>query len=149
MTYKILPNSIDNTYNGHKIALYLFYVITFITVTRSLIHMFSPDGGAESIATIPLGSYSEGASHVIIHIFSEWGLSQLIMGILYIIVLNKYRSFIPLMYVFLLLEYSGRLFLGTMKPMETLSTPPGAYLNYIMIPLSILMIYLSTRQPNK
>ena len=85
----VLPKEINNTYQGRKIALYLFYFFTIMTVVRSLIHVFAPDGGAQTIATIPLDSFSnEGASAVIL-IFSLWGLSQLIMGMFYVIVSNN------------------------------------------------------------
>ena len=82
----ILPEIIDNTYRGRKIALWFFYLITIITIVRSLIHTFSADGGAQSIATIPLDTYSNEAARTVILIFSFWGLSQLIMGIFYTLV---------------------------------------------------------------
>ncbi len=43
--------------------------------------MFAPDGGAQSIATIPLDSYTANGADTVILIFSYWGLSQLIIGI--------------------------------------------------------------------
>jgi len=49
----IFPKQINNTYTGHPIALYTFYIIICITIVRSLIHILAPDGGAQSIATIP------------------------------------------------------------------------------------------------
>jgi hypothetical protein len=59
-------------------------------------------------------------------IFALWGLSQLLIGLLYVVVLLRYRALLPLMYLQLWLEYVGRLGLGFWKgPLETLSTPPG------------------------
>ena len=79
---KILPKEINNNYEGRKTALYLFYLFTIMTVARSLIHIFTPDGGAQSIATIPLSSYSTEAADVVIHIFAEWGLGFLLQSLL-------------------------------------------------------------------
>ena len=73
-----------------------------MTVVRSLIHLLKDDGGAQSIANIPLDQYSEHAANGIIAVFSLWGLSQLIMGIFYVIIALKYKSMIPLMYIFLI-----------------------------------------------
>ena len=138
-----LPKEINNTYQGRKIALYLFYFFTIMTVVRSLIHVFAPDGGAQTIATIPLDSFSnEGASAVIL-IFSLWGLSQLIMGMFYVIVGLRYKSLIPLMYLFILFEYVMRLILGVLKPIETTGTAPGAIINFIFPPLVIILFLLS------
>ncbi|MGI9532993.1 hypothetical protein [Lutimonas sp.] len=140
---KVLPKEINNNYRGRKIALYFFYLFTIITIVRSLIHMFAPDGGAQSIATIPLDTFSiEGAS-VVILIFSLWGLSQLIMGIFYAIVSWRYKSLIPLMYLFIFVEYVLRLVLGILKPIETIGTAPGAIINYIFPPLAIILFLLS------
>ncbi|QZE14978.1 hypothetical protein K4L44_03890 [Halosquirtibacter laminarini] len=147
MLEKIFPKTVDNTYKGKKIALYFFFLITLITVTRSLIHMFASDGGAQSIATIPIDSYSTQATQTVILIFSLWGLSQLIMGIFYGVVSIRYRSLVPLMYIFLFIEYLMRLILGMMKPIITTGTAPGGVANYVMIVFSLIMFILSIYTP--
>ena len=145
----ILPKEINNDYKGRKIALYIFYLITIMTVVRSLIHMFASDGGAQSIATIPLDTFTnEGASTVIL-VFSLWGLSQLIMGIFYVIVCWRYKSLIPLMYILIFLEYLMRLILSSLKPIETTGTAPGAVINYVFIPLMIVLVILSLQKTSK
>ena len=141
----LFPNSIDNDYKGNKLPMYLFYLVTAYTVIRSIIHLVFPDGGAQTIATIPLHLYSKDASDTIIHMFSEWGLSQLLFGLFYIVVLIKYKSLIPLMYLFLVLEYSTRLLLSFYKPFELGGQAPGGIGNYVLVPLFILMFILSLR----
>jgi len=125
--------------------MYLFYLVTAFTVIRSIIHLVSPDGGAQSIATIPLHLYSKEASDTIIHMFAEWGLSQLLFGLFYIVVLIKYKNLIPLMYLFLVLEYSTRLLLSLYKPFELEGQAPGGIGNYVLVPLFIVMFVLSLR----
>jgi len=149
MLEKVLPKTVDNTYKGNRIALYFFYLLTVVTVVRSLIHTLSADGGAQSIATIPLDSYSAQASQTVILIFALWGLAQLIMGIFYIIVAFRYKSLIPLMYVFIFFEYTMRLILAFMKPIITESTAPGAIGNLILIPLAIVLFLLSIKENKK
>ncbi len=141
----LFPNSIDNDYKGNKLPMYLFYLVTAFTVVRSLIHLISPDGGAQSIATIPLHLYSKEASDTIIHMFSEWGLSQLLFGLFYIVVLTRYKSLIPLMYLLLVLEYSTRLLLSFYKPFELEGQAPGGIGNYLLVPLFIVMFILSLK----
>lgn len=139
----LFPDIIGNDYKGKRIPLYLFYLVTPYTIIRSLIHIFSPDGGAQSIATIPLHLYPENASDTIIHLFAQWGLSQLLFGLLYIVVLIKYKSLIPLMYLFLIIEYSTRLFLGFYKPFVLEGVAPGGVGNYFLVPLFVVMFILS------
>ena len=138
-----LPKQLDNTYRGRKIALYFFFLITTVTIVRSIIHILAPDGGAQSIATIPLDTFTQNGSNTVIHIFSQWGLSQLLMGIMYLIVSIRYKSLVPLMYVFIFIEYTGRLGLGYLKPISTVEVAPGAIINYILIPFSVILFVLS------
>ena len=95
------PSRVENSYEGPKIVVVLYALVTVVSVVRSLIHMFLHDGGAESIATIPLSAFPPEASDVIIGLFALWGLSQLLSGIFFAMVLWRYRSLIPLMWVFI------------------------------------------------
>ena len=89
-TLRLLPAVVDNQFRGNKLSQYAFLLITVVTIVRSLIHVFAPDGGAQSIATIPLESYSAQAAATVILMFSLWGLSQLLMGFVYLGVYLKY-----------------------------------------------------------
>jgi hypothetical protein len=137
------PTPADNTYRGRKIALWLFYPITLFTIARSLVHILAPDGGAQSIATFPLDSYTYSGAAAVVHLFALWGLSQLLLGLIYLVILWRYRSLIPLMYLLLAIEYSARLLLGGFKPVELSGTAPGAIGNIFLIPLALLMLFLS------
>jgi hypothetical protein len=141
----LFPRHADNDYRGHPIALWVFVPITIVTLVRSLIHVFAPDGGAQSIATIPLDAMTQGGAQGVVSVFALWGLSQLLLGLLYVVVLWRYRALVPLMYALLILEYVGRLAVAAMKPIAVLETPPGATMNPIAIALAIAMLFLATR----
>ncbi len=142
---KVLPKTIDNTFNGNKIALWFFYLITIVTIVRSCIHIFKDDGGAESIATIPLDTYTNGGADAVIFIFAYWGLSQLMFGLLQGIVAVKYKRLIPLMYLFLLFEYVARFGISLFKSIETTGQAPGGAANYILPLLFVIMFFLSIK----
>ncbi len=146
MFAKLLPQTITNDYRGAPVAKWVFALLTVVTIGRSLAHIFLPDGGAQSIATIPLDDFTSNGAAAIIHIFAEWGLSQLMFGLLYVLVLWRYQALIPLMWLFILVEYSGRLLLIFTKPFETVGTAPGGVGNYIFIPLALLMLVLSFKE---
>ena len=95
MLQRVFPTSLDNQFPGHKIALYVFYALTALTVWRSEHHLFEHDGGAQSIATIPIDTYSSSAAETVIGIFGLWGLSQLIIGLIYLLAAIRYRALIP------------------------------------------------------
>lgn len=149
MLEKLFPKNIDNQYRGMSIAKWLFVAMTILTVGRSLAHMFLPDGGAQSIATIPMNAFSPEASTVIIGMFAQWGLTQLMFGMLYVLVIWRYQSLIPLMWSFILVEWIGRLLIGFYKPFETVGTAPGSIGNLIFPIVALVMLVLSLREPKK
>jgi len=139
----IFPKQIDNNFKGYKIALYAFYALTAITLWRSQHHLFAPDGGAQTIASIPLDTFTLTGSQAVIGVFGLWGLSQLVIGLLYLLVAFRYRAMVPLMYLFMIVEYSFRAFYFPMsKPIPTAGTAPGAVINLPFVLFSVVMLIL-------
>lgn len=137
-----LPEKISNVYKWNKIPLYVFYLITAVTLWRSFHHILSADGGAQSIANIPLDSYSEAAAATVITMFALWGLSQLLIGIIMLVASIKYKSIIPSLYLLLLIEYCFRIIIGQLKPIITTASAPGAIANLPVIIIAVLMLII-------
>jgi hypothetical protein len=146
MLERILPKQVSNAYRGAPIAKWAFIAIVVMTLARSLAHIFLPDGGAQSIATIPLDAFSPGASAVVVGMFAQWGLTQLMFGLLYVLVLWRYQSLIPLMWLFIVFEWTGRLLVGFFKPFETAGTAPGAMGNLIIPLLALIMFAFALKK---
>ena len=143
MLKRIFPERLDNHYRGYKLALWFFILITFMKVAISLIHIFYADGGAQSISTIPLDTYTVGASQNVIAIFSRMGLDQLLLGLVFVVVLFRYRAMIPVMYVLIILGYIGLEGIASMKPLA-LAGMSGANLSHLVLTvLSISGLVLS------
>ena len=136
----LLPTKADNTIRGSKLPFFLFILIAAIGVVRSCIHIFSPDGGAGSIAGMNLAV--TGADEVVFA-FALWGSAQLIYALLQWVVVLRYRSLVPLMWGIQLLETLGRMLVGRIKPVTFAHTPPGAYQNYIYLALAVFLIGFS------
>ena len=105
--------------------------------------MLSQDGGAHSIAGIDVDV--EGGQNIIA-IFSQWGVSQLMLAIIQSVVVFKYTYMIPLIYGLLMVEYGLRMAVGEFKHLETTHPPPGKFANYIMIPLAFIGLVFSLIQ---
>jgi hypothetical protein len=145
MIERIFPMQVPNSYTGRAVAKWVFVAMTVLTIGRSLAHIFLPDGGAQSIATIPLDTFTASGATVVVGMFAQWGLTQLMFGLLYLIVLWRYQSLIPLMWLFIFFEWTGRLLVGLAKPMETVGTAPGAIGNLILPVLAMIMLVLSLK----
>ncbi len=136
----LLPSSVDNTIRGTRIPFYIFALYAIVSAVRSCIHLLSPDGGAGTIAGMDL---SVAGADGIVFAFALWGSSQLLFAIIQLLVVFRYKSLVPFMYLMLILEVLLRELVGKMKPVTFAHTPPGAIGNQIILPLAALMLVLS------
>jgi hypothetical protein len=139
----ILPENANNNYQGSRIAPVVFLLIALVGIVRSCIHLLAPDGGAGTIAGMDL---SVAGAQGIIFAFSLWGSAQLLYAFMQLVVYFKYKTLIPLMYILIIVETLLRVLVGYIKPVHFAHTPPGAYGNYIILPLAILMLFLSLQE---
>jgi hypothetical protein len=92
-----------------------------------MIHLFAPDGGAESIAGIDT---SVSGGNNIIALFHQWGAIQLLLVGLLLTLFFAYKGFTPLVIFFLALDAPMRALAGMMGKIESAHTPPGEALNW-------------------
>jgi hypothetical protein len=136
----LFPSPADNTIRGSKLPVVVLALIAAASVVRSLIHLLAPDGGAGSIAGLDLAV--EGASGIVFA-FALWGSSQLLFALVQVAVVIRYRSLVPVMYLFLILEILLRLGIGRVKPVAFAHTPPGQVGNWVLLPLAVVMLGLA------
>ena len=122
----LFPKTVDNVFPGPKLAPWAFYALTTVVILRSLVHMLKDDGGAQSIASVPLDDMTADGKAAVISIFAQWGLSQLITALLFLAACIRYRSLIPIMCLVFIIVNLGRAFVGILKPLPTEHSPPGA-----------------------
>lgn len=135
----VLPSD-PTRYGGPAVAYWITTILLVVITARSLIHLFSPDGGAHSIATIDT---SVAGGDNIVAIFGQWGASQLLLvGALWVLLI-RYRGLVPFILCVLLLEPILRGISGHLKPIVTLGTAPGAALNWFAVPVVAATLYLA------
>ena len=144
---KIIPDTIENRIPNNKFVYYFTWLLVAFNFFRSLEHIFNEDGGAESIAGIPLESYSSEAANNIISIFAQWGFSQLVLACILLLVVLKMREFIPLMLLIIALENILRGAVGLYKPLILGDTPPGAVSPIIgLVTLAVFFISIKEQK---
>ena len=143
MLNRIFPERIDNNYRGYKLAIWIFMLIVLMEVALSLAHIFTADGGAQSVSTIPLDTYSASAAQNIVAIMARLGLEQLLPALIFVVVLIRYRSMIPLMYVLIVLQYIAQEGIVYMKPLALAGTSSASTPALVFTVLSVLGLALS------
>ena len=144
---KLIPETIENKIPSNKFVYYFTWLLVAFNLFRSLEHIFNDDGGAQSIAGIPLDFYIPEASNNIISIFAQWGFSQLVLSCLLLLVVLKMRELIPLMLLITALENILRGAVALYKPLILVDAPPGAVSPIIGL-VTLVVFFISTRENN-
>ena len=145
LTDRLLPQRVDNTYRGHKLALWLFGAVVLMKLAMSLNSIFNGYVVASSADGIPLDTFSSAAARTVVALFAIWGLAHLMICLLCILVLVRYRSMVPLMLALLLLEHLSRKLILQFLPIVRTGTPPGFFINFMLLALMIVGLALSLR----
>ncbi|MFN7984083.1 MAG: hypothetical protein U0Q11_19725 [Vicinamibacterales bacterium] len=127
-------------YRGPMLPFWFAVLFLVVITIRSGIHLFAPDGGAHSIATIDT-SVAGGPN--IVAVFGQWGAIQLVLALLLWVLLLRYRGLTPLVLLVFTLEPFARGLSGHLKPLVTVGTAPGAALNWVVVPVLASMLWLS------
>ena len=143
MLDRIFPRSIDNKFQGHVLALWLFTLLVCVKIIISLMHIFLHDGGAQSIAAIPLGSLMDNGSKTIVALFAHMGVAQLLLGVLCVIVMLKYRAMIPLMYSLMLIDYFAEDWIAAVKPIALTGVSGASMLAQVLLIMTVFGFVLS------
>ena len=148
MWQRLFPKSIDNQYRGHPAGLWLFIPITFVNLVISLVAIFARDGGAQSADGVPLDTFGPAAADAVIAVVAVLGLAHLLLVLLFVLALVRYRAMIPLMYALLVADYFCRKGIRLIKPIPHVGTPAGVSVSLILIALSLVGLALSLGKPH-
>lgn len=143
MLGSILPQRIDNTYRGHKIALWLFGLLLLMKAAIGVNSIFNGYSVASTADGIPLDTFTPDGAQAVVSLFALLGLSMLILCVLGLLALIRYRAMIPLMYALLLLEYGSRKLILYLMPIVKTGTSSGLAVNLVLLALMILGLALS------
>jgi len=148
---KIFPATADNHFKGYKISLWGFIAFMILMTWRSIIHMLFEQHGIHEIANVSVISGDPDPMLVIYRFFSLWGFAQLIFCLVCWVVIFRYRSLIPFMYLLWLFEWSFRTF-GyplirediALQGIYTVGVTPGVvgapFITFILVILFILSL---------
>ena len=143
MTITILPRTIDNTYRGSKIALWIFGVLLLLKTVMSVNSTFNGYTVLTTADGIPLDAYPPAAAGTIVAFFAIFALSQFVVCVLCAIALIRYRSAVPFMFALLLAEHLGRKLILQLLPVTRIGSPPASVIGYILLALMITGLALS------
>jgi hypothetical protein len=139
----LLPQPADNAYRGHPGALWLFGLLVAAKLAIAVNTMFRGSTVAQTADGIPLDTFAPDAAQTVVSLFGLLGVLTFTLCVLCVVVLVRYRSLIPFMFVVLLFEYGARkLFLQAM-PIPRTGAEPGLVINLVLVGLMLIGLVLS------
>jgi hypothetical protein len=153
MLARLFPKTIDNTYRGHAIALWLFVLFVAVKLLQGANSMIQARKIAVEADGIPIDSYGPVAGDAVVAMFALLGLYGLILPVLGVVVLIRYRAMIPLMYLAFIAVQLGSRALLTLQPVVVRAAeearPVGFWINLGLLAVLVLGLVLSLMDRKK
>ena len=136
MFNQLLPRQADNSFQGRKLALWIFALVLLVLAAMSVNSIFNGQYVAKDIDRLPLDTYSTAGAKAVVSFFAIWGGTELIIVLIGFIMLLRYRALVPLMFLVLLLEQLLRRLINISLP---LAKPEGVSISWFIVLLMSLM----------
>lgn len=152
MLEKILPKQFDNAFRGHFLAVWLFGAAVLMELAMATNSLINTRTVATLADAIPLDRYGNGAAQTVIAIFALAGLFRLLLALEGLLVLVRYRSMIPFMFLVLLALHLGSKLLLVLHPIArsgVSSARLGSAFVYAIIAILFIGFALSLVGPSK
>jgi hypothetical protein len=144
MLNRLFPGQIDNTFAGYRAALWLlglFIALKLAMSVNSILNTASVAAGADGL---PLDSFGPAAARTVLMLFALVALGQLMLAVIALVTLIRYRALVPFIYLVLLGEHLARRFIVQGYAVErTEGTPAGWYVNIALLALLTIGLVLS------
>jgi hypothetical protein len=140
---EVIPRTADNTYRGFRLALWLLGFLLFIKSAIGVNSIFNGYSVATAADGIPLSEFGPAGARTVVSLFALLGLSQLLISVLGILVLVRYRALVPLLFGLLLVSHLGGRLIVSLRPVATTGRPPGAIVNLVQLGLIVVGLALS------
>jgi len=140
---RLFPARIDNTYPGSKIALWILGLLIAVRTMQSVMILVNGYSIAQSADGIPLETYPAAAAQTIVALFTLSAVNRLVISLICVVVLVRYRRAVPLMFLLLLVTYAAGQLVGRIVPIVRVGQPPAAIMNLSLLGLTIIGLVLS------
>lgn len=121
MMSRLFPKQFDNAYRGSWIAVWIFAPILLMKLVMGmnvagLNPWVSNRFVIERADGIPIDSFGAEAASVVMFLFASWGLGLLLLCLLGVAVVLRYRSMLPFALLLMTIEQVGRKAIALTQP---------------------------------
>ena len=144
MLKPLFPRQVDNTFGGYPAALWLLGLFIALKLAMSVNSMLNTAAVAAGADGLPLDSFGPAAARAVLMLFALVALGQLMLAVIALVTLIRYRALVPFIYLVLLGEHLARRFIVQGYAVERIEgTPVGWYVNAGLLTLLTIGLVLS------
>lgn len=141
---RLFPRQVDNRFDGHRAALWLLGLLIALKLVVSLNSIFNTASVAQGADGIPLDSFGPAAEREVLLLFAMLALGQLVLALIALAALIRWRSLVPFLYLVSLGEQLARRFIAQAHDVARAGSSPVAwYVTYGILALLALGLALS------
>ena len=139
----LFPRVIDNRFGGQWLGYWLLAPVLLLKFGIALASILTPRQANKADA-IDLSSYSETALRDAATSTALLGLLHLCIALICLLAMIRYRAMVPLLYLWLVIEFLGRRVVLELYPIERIPGPSsGSIVNLALIAMMVAGLALS------
>jgi len=141
---RLFPPRADNRFEGHRSALWLLGLLVALKLVVGLNSIFNTGSVAAGADGIPLDSFGPAAAREVLTLFALTALGQLMLALIALAILVRWRALVPFLYLVSLAELVARRLIVESSDLERAASSPIAwYLTWGVMGLVALGLALS------
>lgn len=148
MLSRLFPKQFDNDYKGYTLAIWLLAPVALVTLTQSVTSIVMTRQVLVTADRIPLDRFGANEAETVVVLFSIAAVYRMLVPLLCLLAVIRYRAMIPLTYLLLSIAFIGNRFLLLLHPIERTDGPPtGLAVTLTFFALTLIGFALSISTP--
>jgi hypothetical protein len=141
---RLFPRQVDNRFDGHRSALWLLGLLVALKLVVGLNSILNSESVAAGADGIPLHSFGPEAAREVLTLFALTALGQLILALIALAALVRWRALVPFLYLVSLAELIARRLIVESNDLgRAASSPVAWYVTWGVLGLVTLGLALS------
>lgn len=124
---RLFPRQVDNRFDGHRSALWLLGLLVALKLVVGLNSIFNTESVAAGADGIPLDSFAPAAASEVLTLFALTALGQLVLALIALAALVRWRALVPFLYLVSLAELIARRLIVESNALERAASSPVAW----------------------
>ena len=146
---RLFPKQFDNAYRGHWLALVILGFLLFLRLAQTGMGLVDPVLVIRGPDGILFETFNAPAQAAFIYVFRLLCFLNILVCLIGVLALVRYRTTVPLIYLVLFVLLAGQRVIGLLYPIPRAPEAPGRMIVLAMLAVTLLGYLLSVLDTRK